>query len=113
VKSGKLRALGLASLTRSPILPDVPTIAEAAGMPGFEASIFNGIVAPAGTPRDVVARLHAEIVKAVRDPEMRSRYLAQGVELTASESPEQFTEFLHQQYERYAKLIREVGIKAE
>ena len=113
VKAGKLRALGLASLKRSPIFPDLPTIAEAANMPGFEASIFNGILAPAGTPRDILLRLQREIAKAVQDEELRGRYLAQGVELTASDSPEQFTEFIRQQYERYAKLIREVGIKAE
>ncbi len=113
VKTGKLRALALASLKRSPIFPDLPTIAEAAGMPGFEASIFNGIMAPAGTPREILARLQGEIAKAVQNPELRNRYLSQGVELTASDSPEQFTQFVHNQYERYAKLIREVGIKAE
>lgn len=57
VKAGKLRALGLASLKRSPIFPDLPTIAEAADMPGFEASIFNGIMAPAATPREILVRL--------------------------------------------------------
>ncbi len=113
VKAGKLRALGMASLRRSPIFPDLPTIAEAAGMPGFEASIFNGIMAPAGTPREILVRLQREIAKAVQSQEMRNRYLAQGVELTASDSPEQFTQFVREQYERYAKVIREVGIKPE
>ncbi len=113
VKAGKLRALGMASLKRSPIFPDLPTIAEAAGMPGFEASIFNGIMAPAGTPREILVRLQREIAKAVQNQEMRNRYLAQGVELTASDSPEQFTQFIREQYERYAKVIREVGIKPE
>ncbi len=112
VKAGKLRALGLTGTKRSPIFPDLPTIAES-GLPGYEASIFNGIVAPAGTPRDILNRLQTEIAKAVQNPELRSRYLAQGVELTASESPEQFTEFIRHQVERYAKLVREVGIKPE
>lgn len=112
VKAGKLRALGLTGTKRSPIFPDLPTIAES-GLPGYEASIFNGIVAPAGTPRDILNRLQTEIEKAVQNPELRSRYLAQGVELTASESPEQFTEFIRHQVERYAKLVREVGIKPE
>jgi tripartite-type tricarboxylate transporter receptor subunit TctC len=112
VKAGKLRALGLTGSKRSPIFPDLPTIAES-GLPGYEASIFNGIVAPAGTPRDILVRLQAEIAKAVQNPELRSRYLAQGVELTASESPEQFTGFLRHQVERYSKLVREVGIKPE
>jgi tripartite-type tricarboxylate transporter receptor subunit TctC len=113
IKAGKLRALGLASLKRSPILPDLPVLAETPGLAGFEASIFNGIVAPAGTPRDVLARLQSEIAKAVQQPAFRERFLAQGVELTASESPERFTEFLRRQVDRYAKLVQAVGIKPE
>jgi len=113
VKSGKLRALGLGSSKRSPIFPDLPTVAEAAGMPDYDPAIFNGIVAPAGTPRDVLARLQQEIAKAVQNPELRNRFLAQGVELTASGSPEQFTEFIRQQSERFTKLMRDAGIKPE
>jgi len=112
VKAGKLRALGLTGSKRSSIFPDLPTIAES-GLPGYEASIFNGIIAPAGTPRDILVRLQTEIAKAVQNPELRNRYLSQGVELTASDSPEQFTEFIRHQVERYGKLVREVGIKPE
>ncbi len=112
VKAGKLRALALAGPKRSPIFPDLPTVAEA-GLPGYNAAIFNGIVAPAGTPREVLARLHREIAKAVQQPEIHSRFQAQGVELMASESPEQFTEFIRQQTDRFAKLVRDVGIKPE
>jgi tripartite-type tricarboxylate transporter receptor subunit TctC len=112
VKAGKIRALALAGPKRSPIFPDLPTVAEA-GLPGYNAAIFNGIVAPAGTPRDVLVRLQREIAKAVQQPELRNRFLAQGVELIASESPEQFTEFIRQQVERFAKLVHDVGIKAE
>jgi tripartite-type tricarboxylate transporter receptor subunit TctC len=111
VKAGKLRALALAGPKRSPIFPDLPTVAES--LPGYDAAIFNGIVAPAGTPKDVLVRLNREIAKAVQQPELRSRFLAQGVELTASESPEQFTEFLRKQVDRYGKLVREANIKAE
>ena len=112
VKAGKLRALGLTGSKRSSIFPDLPTIAES-GLPGYEASIFNGIIAPTGTPRDILVRLQTEIAKAVQNPELRNRYLSQGVELTASDSPEQFTEFIRHQVERYGKLVREVGIKPE
>ena len=112
VKAGKLRALGLTGTKRSPIFPDLPTIAES-GLPGYEASIFNGIVAPAGTPRDILVRLQTEIAKAVQNPELRNRYSSQGVELTASESPEAFTAFIRNQVERYSKLVRDVGIKPE
>jgi tripartite-type tricarboxylate transporter receptor subunit TctC len=113
VKAGKLRALGLAAGRRSPIFPDLPTVAEAANLPGYDPSIFNGLLAPAGTPREILARLHQEVVKAVQKPELRDRFNAQGVELVASESPEQFAEFFRQQFERYGKVVRDAGIKPE
>ncbi len=113
VKAGKIRALGLGSSKRSPIFPDLPTVAEAGGMPGFDPTIWNGFVAPAGTPRDVLVRLQREIAKAVQQPELRKRFSDLGSELTASESPESFTEFIRQQVERHAKLVRDAGIKPE
>ncbi len=112
VKAGKIRALGLAGRKRFQIFPDLPTVAEA-GLPGYDPSIFNGISAPAGTPREVLARLQGGIAKAVRKAEIRDRFLALGVELTASESPEQYSEFIRQQTERMAKLVRDAGIKPE
>jgi len=113
VKAGKVRALGLAGNKRSPIFPDLPTVAEAGGMPGYDPSIFNGIAAPAGTPRDVLVTLQREIAKTVKQPEIRDRFQALGVDLTASDSPEQFTEFLHQQTARMSKIVRDAGIKPE
>jgi tripartite-type tricarboxylate transporter receptor subunit TctC len=113
VKAGKIRALGLGSGKRSPIFPDLPTVAEAGGMPGFDPSIFNGFLAPAGTPRDILVLLHREIVKAVQQPDIRKRFADLGSELIASDSPEQFTEFIRQQVERHAKLVRDAGIKPE
>jgi tripartite-type tricarboxylate transporter receptor subunit TctC len=113
VKAGKIRALGLGASKRSPIFPDLPTVADAGGMPGFDPSIFNGFLAPAGTPRDILVILQREIAKAVQQPEIRNRFLAQGVELIASESPEQFTEFIRNQVERHAKIVRDAGIKPE
>ena len=113
VKAGKIRALGLGSSKRSPIFPDLPTVAEAGGLPGFDPSIFNGFLAPAGMPKDILVALQHEIAKAVQQPEIRNRFLAQGVELMASDSPEQFTEFIRNQVERHAKLVRDAGIKPE
>jgi tripartite-type tricarboxylate transporter receptor subunit TctC len=113
VKTGKIRALGLGSSKRSPIFPDLPTVAEAGGMPGYDPSIFNGFLAPAGTPQDILILLQREIAKAVQQPEIRNRFSALGVELMASDSPEHFTEFIRQQVERHAKLVRDAGIKPE
>ena len=94
------------------MLPDVPTIAES-GLAGFRDSTFNGIVAPAGTPREIVERLHGEIVKAVAAPDLRDRFLQQGIELIASSSPEAFATFLRQQGEEFARLARETGMSIQ
>lgn len=113
VKAGKIRALGLGSGKRSPIFPDLPTVAEAGGMPGYDPSIFNGFLAPAGTPRGVLVSLHRVIAQAVQQPELYKRFSDLGSELTASESPEQFTAFIRDQVERHAKLVRDAGIKPQ
>jgi putative tricarboxylic transport membrane protein len=112
ISSGKLKALAVTSRQRSPLFPDLPTIDES-GMPGFEDITFNGLVAPAGTPRDVLARLHADIAKAVRTPDLHKRFLERGVELAASASPDEFTAYVKAEFEKKAKLAREAGIKTE
>ena len=112
IKAGKLRALGVSTRTRSPMLPDLPTIAEA-GVPGYESVTFNGLMAPAGTPREALVRLHEEVVKAVRNPELRKRALERGVELTSSASPDEFTAYVRAEHDKMAKLMRTAGIKAE
>jgi tripartite-type tricarboxylate transporter receptor subunit TctC len=111
VRGGKLRALGVTSAVRTQLLPEVPAIAET--LPGFQASIFNGMMAPANTPPEVLARVHAEIVRFVQSPEIRSRFANQGVELQASASPAEFTAYMKAEYVRYAKIIEEAGIKPE
>jgi tripartite-type tricarboxylate transporter receptor subunit TctC len=111
VRGGKLRALGVTSPVRTQLLPEVPAIAET--LPGFQASIFNGMMAPANTPPEVLARVHAEIVRFVQSPEIRSRFANQGVELQASASPAEFTAYMKAEYVRYAKIIEEAGIKPE
>jgi tripartite-type tricarboxylate transporter receptor subunit TctC len=111
VKAGRLRALGITTPGRSDLLPGVPAIAET--LPGYEASIFNGMVAPAGTPKEILARVHAEIVKFAQAPDIRDRFAQLGVEVQASATPEQFTGYLKSEAPRYAKLIRDAGITAE
>ena len=111
VRAGKLRALGVTTPVRTPLLPDIPAISET--VPGFQASIFNGMMAPAATPPEILARVHAEIVKFVQAPEIRSRFASQGVELQASATPAQFTAFLKTEYVRWAKVMDDAGIKAE
>ncbi len=111
VRGRKLRALGVTAPVRTPLLPDVPAIGET--LPGFQASIFNGMLAPAGTPNDMLARIHAEIVKFAQSPETRKRYAGQGVELQSSASPAQFSEFIKSEYVRWGKVIDDIGIKPE
>ena len=112
IKAGKLRALGVTTLTRSPLFPDVPTLDES-GLTGFEDVTWNGYVAPAGTPREVLTRLHAEIARAVSQPEFRQRYLERGIETRASASPEGFSAYIRSEAAAFAALAREAGIKAE
>ncbi|MBI3370762.1 MAG: tripartite tricarboxylate transporter substrate binding protein [Betaproteobacteria bacterium] len=112
VRSGKLRALGVTTLARSPLFPDLPTLDEQ-GLAGFNDVTWNGYVAPAGTPREVLARLHAEIAKAVSQPEFRKRWLERGIETVASTSPEDFSAYVRSEADAFAKLAREAGIKAE
>jgi tripartite-type tricarboxylate transporter receptor subunit TctC len=112
VAAGRLRALGVTSLTRSPVFPDVRTIDES-GLKGYEEITFNGLAAPAGTPRDVLTRLHAEVSRVVRLSELRKRYIERGIELTASVSPEEFTAYIKAEFDKKANLAREAGIRIE
>ena len=111
IKGGKLKLIGIASPARSPLFPEVPTIAES-GLPGFEFRSFFAISAPAATPRDIVARLNAEIAKACADPVVREKLIAQGFTVVAS-PPEELARVTREQLERYAKLFKQAGIKAE
>ena len=110
-KSGKLRVLAAASERRSRVLPEVPTIAES-GMPGYHASSWHALFAPAGTPREIVARLHTEVARAVRLPDITERLLAQGVEPVAN-TPEQLAEFIKSEIARWARVVKERGMRAE
>ena len=110
-KSGKLKVLAVLSPSRSAIFPDVPTIAES-GFAGFEASVWYGLVAPSATPKAVVARLHAEVQKALQTAEVRDRMMAVGGEVLPA-SAEQFGALVKSERARYEKLVREAGIKPD
>jgi tripartite-type tricarboxylate transporter receptor subunit TctC len=112
IMSGKLRGIAVTSLKRSPLLPELPTIDES-GMRGFEDITFNGLLAPAGTPHDILVRLNGEVVKAVAAQDLRQRFIQQGVELGASVSPEDFMAYIKAEYVKKARLAREAGIKLE
>jgi len=112
VRSGKLRPLAVTSASRSPLFPDVPTIAES-GFPGYEDVTWNLLLAPAGTPKEIVNRLHAEIVKAYSQPELIAKFAERGIELTASASSEIFGQQVRAEVGRLSKLSKEAGIKAE
>ena len=111
VRAGKMKALAVSTAQRSPLAPEIPTVAEA-GVPGYELSAWFGVLAPAGTPRDVIARLNAEIVKLLNSPDVRERFAKQGVEVKTS-TPEQFSEFLKSEVARWARVIKEAGIRAD
>ena len=111
VKSGKLKALAAASAKRNPLLPDVPTFAEA-GIAGMEAGLWYGIVAPEGTPNAVVARLNAEINRALDEPDLRERFAALSVEI-AGGPPNAFARFINSELKRWGEVVRAANIKLE
>jgi tripartite-type tricarboxylate transporter receptor subunit TctC len=111
ILGGKLRALGVTSLKRSTSLPDVPTISEA-GVPGFDVTAWYGFFVPARTPPDIIAKLHADTVKAVADPVIRQRLDQLGVGVIGS-SPEELRVYLAAEMSKWSVIIKEAGIKAE
>ena len=111
VKAGRVRGLGVTGPRRSPALPDIPTIAES-GLPGYEATTWTGIVAPAGMPRELVARLNAELNKVVASPVFREKVGAIGSEPVGG-TPEQFRDFIRSEYAKWGDIVRRAGAKAE
>ena len=108
VKSGKLRALAVASAKRNPAYPDTPTVAES-GYPGFAAESWFGLSAPAKTPPAIIQRLNHEVVRILQDPKVKESLLAQGAE-PIGDSPEAFAAFVKKEHDRWARTIREAGI---
>jgi len=111
IRSGRLRALAVIAPQRLAALPDVPTIAEA-GLPGFEVTTWYGILVPAGTPRPVVARLNAELVKAMHSPEVKERLAGLGTDAVTS-TPEEFSAYIKREIAKWGEVIRKAGLKAE
>jgi tripartite-type tricarboxylate transporter receptor subunit TctC len=111
VKSNQVRAMGTTGLTRSTILPNVPTIAES-GVPKFETSIWLGIMAPAGTPKDIVDSLNKAIVKIQRNPEVQELWAKQGATALIM-NPAQFTAYLNADIQKWANIVKTAGIKAQ
>ena len=110
VKAGRIKALAVGGARRIPQLPDAPTVAET--LPGFAAQSWVGMLVPAGTPVEIVARLNAEVKKALADPEVRGRLDAQGFDVVGS-TPEEFLAFARAESEKWAKVIRDYNIRVE
>jgi tripartite-type tricarboxylate transporter receptor subunit TctC len=112
VKSGRLRAYGVTTARRSSALPEAPPLAEAADIPGYDVAAWIGYAAPAGLPRDIAAKLAAEIAKAMQAPDLRERYLALGLE-PAANTPDELAALMRREQERYGSIIRGANIKVE
>ncbi len=111
IKTGRLRALGVTGTKRAPGAEDIPTIAEA-GVPGYEAVQWYGVLAPAATPRDIITKLHTGVVRALQNPDVRQRLLNDGAEPVGS-SPEEFAAYLRSETTKWAQVIKAAGIKPE
>jgi tripartite-type tricarboxylate transporter receptor subunit TctC len=110
IRSGRLRALGVTSVKRTPALPDVPAVAET--LPGFEAVSWYGLAATGGSPKDIVAKLNQELAKRLKSPAIRERLAAEGAEVVAG-TPEQFGAFYRAEIEKWGKVIKAAGIRLE
>ena len=111
VEAGKLRAIAVTSLKPSPAVPGMPTMAES-GLPGFEVVGFFGVLAPAATPRDIVARLNSDILKLLARRDITERFASQALE-PGNLKPEQFADYIKREFTKWGKLIREAGITAQ
>lgn len=112
VQAGKVRGLGVTSVQRSPLVPQLPTLAES-GLPGYEVIGWNGLLAPAGTPRAIVAKLNAEVLRALKQPDVLQRLRGSGYDPARDNSPEQFTDFNRNEIAKWAKVVKESGAKVD
>jgi tripartite-type tricarboxylate transporter receptor subunit TctC len=112
IKSGKLKALAVTSAQRSAVLPELPTIEEAAGLKGFEASSWFGLLAPAGTPADVVSRIQQETAKALNVPAIKEKLLAQGA-IPSGNTPQEFAKFIDSEIKKWAQVVKVSGAKVD
>lgn len=111
LNAGRVRALGVTSSSRLASLPNVPTIAET-GLPGYEVSNWWGVMVPAGVPKDVLGRLHAELMKILKQPDVQSRFQGEGGDVTPM-TPEQFASFIATETLKWDKAVRASGAKVD
>jgi tripartite-type tricarboxylate transporter receptor subunit TctC len=112
VQNGKVRGLGVSSAQRTPLAPTLPTIAES-GLPGYEVIGWNGLLAPAGTPRAVVAKLNAEVTRALKQSDLMQRLSNAFYDTSAPNTPEQFATYIRQEIAKWAKVVKETGAKVD
>jgi tripartite-type tricarboxylate transporter receptor subunit TctC len=111
IQAGKLRPLAVTSRKRSALLPEVPTLAES-GLPDYQAGSWYGVLAPAGTPREIIERLHGAVIRALQQPEVSRRLAAEGAEVIGS-TPEEFGAHIKSELARVGKVVRAAGIRIE
>ena len=111
VRAGRMKALAVSGATRSPLAPDVPTVAEG-GIAGYDVSVWFGVLAPAGTPREIIQKLNAESIRIIGTPDITDRFVKQGVEPRTG-TPEQFGNLIKSEVGRWAKVIKDAGIRAD
>jgi tripartite-type tricarboxylate transporter receptor subunit TctC len=111
LKAGRVRALGVTGSKRIETLPDVPTISET-GLPGYEVTNWYGVMAPAGLPKDILTKVHADLVKALKQPDVQQRFAAEGGDATPN-TPEQFAAFIKNEITKWGKAVRESGAKVD
>jgi len=112
IKGGKVRALAVTSLKRNPVLPDIPTVAEAAGLPGYENVTWHSFAFPAGVPKPILSRMHAEIVKVLKSPDISEKIRAQGLEPVGN-TPEEVSARIKKESAEYAQLVKEIGYQPQ
>jgi tripartite-type tricarboxylate transporter receptor subunit TctC len=111
VRAGRIKALAVTSLTRIAVLPEVPTLHEL-GLKDFDAVGWNGLLAPAGTPREIVSRVHAEVVRVLAIPEVRDQLTSQGADIVGN-SPEQFSAWIRTEVKKWAEVVKVSGAKVD
>ncbi|HSI49815.1 MAG TPA: tripartite tricarboxylate transporter substrate-binding protein, partial [Ideonella sp.] len=112
IKAGKLKALAVTSQQRSAALPDVPTIEEAGGLKGFDATSWFGLLAPAGTPADIVNRIQQEVAKSLATPAMKEKLLAQGA-IPSGNTPAEFVRHIDAEHKKWAQVVKASGAKVD
>lgn len=111
IKAGRIRALAVSGLTRSPLVPELVTVSEA-GLPGYETTVWQAMMAPAGTPREIIQRLNTEVARILALPDIRERFTGLGATVTPG-TPAELTAVMKRDHDKWAKLIKEMGVKAD